>query len=129
MSDRAPTPSPHSPWRAAGLGLLLLEAAGLLGIAAWYLVLLLTGDPADASGAGVTLALAVLAGVGLVLLARLLNAGRSGARTPALLAQVFVVVVGAPLVFTERWYVGVPLVALAGLTSAALLAGTGHRDA
>ena len=123
MSPRVGAPTGNSRWRGLGIGLLALEGVGLLAVAAWYVELLLTGDASDDSGAVVTLVLAALAGAGLLGLAWSLNAGRTWGRTPGLLTQVFIAVVGAPLVTGERWYIGVPMLVVAAVTAASLLSG------
>lgn len=100
---------------------------GLLALAAWYAGHAVIGGAADPGGAVVTACLAAGAGAVLLLLAVALARASSSARTPSLLSQVFVFAVGAPLVFGERWYVGVPMVILALLTATAVIVGIPER--
>jgi NADH:ubiquinone oxidoreductase subunit K len=90
-----------------------LEAVGLLAAAVFYVVELVVATEDDAVRALVSAGLALVAAVGLALVARGLRAGRRWARSPALVANLLVVPVAVGLLQGGRWYVGLPLLALA----------------
>ena len=96
------------------LALLLgVEGGALVVIGAAYGVASLTDDsdrPAALAAAGS----AVLTGVLLVLLARGVAAGRGWARGPALTLNVFALPVAALAFQAGTWWVGAPIVLLAG---------------
>ena len=105
-------PSPGRALRVCA-GLVALEAAGLLAAAVFYLVELLVADTDDTVRALVTVALALASAAGLALVARGLLRGRRWARSPALDTNLLVLPVAVGLVQGGRWYVGLPLLALA----------------
>ena len=98
---------------AACVALVGLEAVGLLAAAVFYVVELLVATEDDVGRALVSAALALVAAVGLGLVARGLHAGGRWARSPALVANLLVVPVAIGLLQGGRWYVGLPLLALA----------------
>ena len=65
----------------------------------------------------------VLAGVGLLLVARSLLNGRRWARSPALTWQIICLPVAYGLFQSGRWYIGLPLAVSSVLTLRGLLAG------
>ena len=102
------------PATLSGVALLVaLQAAGLAGIAVFYVVEILVATTDDTVRALVTAALAVAAAAGLALVARGLGRRRRWARAPALVTNVLVLPVAFDLVRGDRWYVGVPLAAWA----------------
>lgn len=98
--------------------LVALEALGLLGAAAFFVVEVFVATPDDRTRALVAALLALVVAVGMALVARGLAAGRRWARAPALVVNLLVLPVAFDLVRGGRWYVGLPLVlgALAVLT-------------
>jgi hypothetical protein len=94
-------------------GLVLLEALGLLAAAVFYVVEVLVASEDDLTRALVSSGLALVAAAGLALVARALLAGRRWARSPALVTNLLVVPVAVGLLQGGRWYVGIPLLALA----------------
>ena len=66
----------------------------------------------------------MLAGVGLLLVARALFGGRRWGRSPALTWQIICLPVAYGLFQSGRWYIGLPLAVSTGLTLRGLLAGT-----
>jgi hypothetical protein len=108
----SPPPLPGSPLSLVA-GLVAAQGVGLVGVAVFYLVELVVATTSDVGRALVTAALAVLAGVGLLLVGRGLLRGRRWARSPALVTNLILVPVAVGLVQGGRWYVGVPLLAWA----------------
>jgi hypothetical protein len=93
----------------ACVGLVGLEAVGLLGVATFFGVELFVATPDDRVRALVAALLVLSAAVGLALVARGLAAGRRWARAPALVTNLLVLPVAFDVVRGGRWYVGVPL--------------------
>ncbi|MDP9397563.1 MAG: hypothetical protein M3P96_06935 [Actinomycetota bacterium] len=93
--------------------LVALQGAGLLGIAAYYLVGVAVGRASEQRGALVSAALALLAGLALLLVARGLGRARRWARAPALLAQLLVLPVAATPLQGEQVVLGAALLAWA----------------
>jgi NADH:ubiquinone oxidoreductase subunit K len=106
-------PRPKPTTLATCAALVGLEALGLLAAAVFYLVELVVATEDDAVRALVSAGLALLAAVGLALVARGLRARRRWARSPALVTNLLVVPVAVGLLQGGRWYVGLPLVVLA----------------
>ncbi|MGI8696225.1 MAG: hypothetical protein ACR2JQ_06190 [Mycobacteriales bacterium] len=95
-------------------GLLVVEALGLLAVAAFYVVSLFAGHPTSRAAALWTAALAVGGAVVLVLLARALLARRTWARSPVAVVQIVLVPVGVSLALqAARPAYGVPLLVVA----------------
>jgi uncharacterized membrane protein (DUF2068 family) len=90
-----------------------LQGALLVGIAVFYVVELFVATATDTTRALVSAGLTLLAGIGLVLVARGLWQGRRWARSPALVTNLILVPVGIGLLQGGRWYAGVPLLAAA----------------
>ena len=101
--------------RALPLAALLvaLQGAGLLGIGVYYLVTVAIGQAGEQRGALVSAALALLAGLALLLVARGLGRARRWARAPALLAQLLVLPVAVTPLQGEQVVLGAALLAWA----------------
>lgn len=102
--------------RSGQLGAALLvglEAVALVGLAVVYAVRGALGDAASAAGAEAGAALIGLVGVLLGLVARGLARARGWARTPALVVQLFGLLVGVDLVRAHAFVSGAVLVLLA----------------
>jgi hypothetical protein len=93
----------------ASAALVALQALGLVAVAVLYLVELVVSSSDDPARALVTVALALLAAVGLGLVARGLLAGRRWARSPALVTNLILLPVAFGLLQGSVWYVGIPL--------------------
>jgi hypothetical protein len=106
-------PRPKPTTLASCAALVGLEALGLLAVAVFYVVELAVATEDDVGRALVSAGLALVAAVGLGLVARGMLAGRRWARSPALVANLLVVPVAIGLLQGGRWYVGLPLLALA----------------
>jgi hypothetical protein len=105
---------PTAPARPTPLLVLVALAAaqgiGLAALAVFFLVELVVSTPLSVPRAVMAALLTLLAGLGLLAVARGLHRRRRWARAPALVTQLLVVPVGAGLVQGGRWYVGVPLI-------------------
>jgi hypothetical protein len=97
-----------------------LEALGLLGAAAAVAVELAASSASDPLGATVLAGLALVAGLGLALVARGLARRGRWSRAPALVTNLILLPVGYGLVQSGRWYAGLPIMAL-GLAVLVLL--------
>lgn len=104
----------------AGAALVGLEALGLLAAAVFFVVELAVAEADDRVRAATAALLALLAAVGLGLVARGLARRRRWARAPALVANLLVLPVSFDLVRGGRWYVGGPLLLLAAAVLALL---------
>jgi hypothetical protein len=104
-----PVPARPQPLTAVTV-LVALQGLGLAAAAAFLLVEIVVANPASIARASLSAALALLAGLGLLGVARGLGAARRWSRSPALVTQLLVLPVGVGLVQGDRWYVGVPLV-------------------
>ena len=100
--------------------LVALEALALLVAAVGVAVELIVSSAADPLGAAVLAGLALVAGLGLALAARGLARRGRWARAPALVTNLILLPVGYGLVQSERWYAGLPVMAL-GLVVLVLL--------
>jgi hypothetical protein len=86
-----------------------LQGLGLVGIGVFLVVETVVASPSDVVAALVSALLALLAGAGLLLVARgLLRRGR-WARSPALVLNLIGVPVAVGLLQGGRWYLGLPL--------------------
>jgi uncharacterized membrane protein (DUF2068 family) len=90
-----------------------LQGALLVGIAVFYVVELAVATATDATRALVSAGLSLLAGIGLLLVARGLWQCRRWARSPALVTNLILLPVGFGLLQGGRWYAGVPLLVAA----------------
>jgi hypothetical protein len=104
---------PISPVRRAAV-LLVTEAAGLLGLAATYVVGAVTGDALSPVGALLGAAMFALTAALLIVLARAVAAVRSWARSPAIVVQLLALPVGVGLAQARVWLAAVPVLLLAG---------------
>jgi len=91
------------------VAVLLVEATALVVLGVGYAVLSVTGSPENLLGAELAAAFAVVAGGVTGLLARAVSAGRSWARTPAVLINLLALPVAVGLLQGGVWAVGVPL--------------------
>jgi hypothetical protein len=106
-----PPPAPARPTPLVVLvGLVAAQGVGLAGLAVFFLVELVVSIPLSVPRAVMAALLTLLAGLGLLAVARGLLHRRRWARAPALVTQLIVLPVGAGLVQGGRWYVGVPLI-------------------
>ena len=105
---------PSAPARPTPLvvlaALVAAQGVGLAGLAVFFLVELAVSTPLSVTRAVTAALLTLLAGLGLLAVARGLHRRRRWARAPALVTQLLVLPVGAGLVQGGRWYVGVPLI-------------------
>jgi hypothetical protein len=90
--------------------LVAAQGVGLAGLAMFFLVELVVSTPLSVPRAVTAALLTLLAGLGLLAVARGLHRRRRWARAPTLVTQLLVLPVGAGLVQGGRWYVGVPLI-------------------
>ena len=100
--------------------LVALQGVGLLGVASYYVAGVSLGRAAEQRGALVAAALAALAGLSLLLVARGLGRARRWSRAPALLAQLLALPVAVTQLQSGLGLVGGLLLAWA-LTVLALL--------
>ncbi|MEV6349874.1 hypothetical protein [Actinoplanes sp. NPDC051851] len=110
-----------------GVRLLYLQGAGLAVLAAYLVVLDLTGDLVDAGVAVSLTVMAALAAGVIVLIARALGRRAVRARGPAVVVQLFLLATGGFLVQVGPVWAGVVLLALAAVTAALILAPPSSR--
>ena len=103
---------PAAPLRVCA-GLVAVEALALAGAGVFYLVELAVATVDDVGRALVTAALALLAALGLALVARGLFRRQRWARAPALVTNLILVPVAVGLFQSGRWYAGGPLLIVA----------------
>ena len=94
-------------------GLMAAQGGLLVGIAVFYVVELAIATATDVTRALVSAGLALLAGVGLLLVGRGLFRSRRWARSPALVTNLILLPVAVGLLQGGRLYLGVPLLAAA----------------
>lgn len=116
--NHAATPPPQLRVAAA---LVAAQGAALVAAAAVLVVEMVVATADDLVTAAALAAMALLAGVGLLVAGRGLGARRRWARSPALVTQLFVVPVSFSLLGGSRWYVGVPLLVWAAVVLVLLL--------
>jgi hypothetical protein len=90
--------------------LVAAQGVGLAGLAVFFVVELVVSTPLSVPRAVMAALLTLVAGLGLLAVARGLHRRRRWARAPALVTQLLALPVGAGLVQGGRWYVGVPLI-------------------
>jgi hypothetical protein len=99
-----------------------VEALGLLVVTVFLIVELVVSTPSNALGAVVIAALALVAALGLALVARGLLGAARWSRAPALVTNLILLPVGYGLVQGHVWYAGIPLLLLALAVLALLFA-------
>ncbi len=92
------------------VALVAAQGIGLVGLAVFFLVELIVASPTSATRAVMAALLTLLAGLGLLAVARGLWRARRWARAPALVTLLLALPVAVGLVQGGRWYVGVPLI-------------------
>lgn len=112
------------PLRAAA-GLLLLQVVAILGFSAFYLVELARGEGADAVQTLMSVVVFLVGAACLAVVARGLGRGAGWARTPAVLWNVFVLLICVSLAQSGQWALAVLVGAVAAAGIAATLAGRG----
>ena len=110
MQDLPPAAVVQPPALVVLVALVAGQGIGLVGLAAFFLVELMVASATSAARAVMAALLTLLAGFGLVAVARGLRRGRRWARAPALVTQLLALPVAVGLVQGGRWYVGVPLI-------------------
>src|ERR1700678_633753 len=125
MGVRSATDSLNLLWLAAAAQ--GLEAAGLLVVAAGNVSDLAAGQTDQRSNAVAFIGVEVIVAIGLAAIAAGIARGRPWSRTPAVMTQVFAVIIGIVLIQAHRLGWGLPalLFAVAGL--AGLFAPTSLR--
>ena len=125
MGVRSATDSLNLLWLAAAAQ--GLEAAGLLVVAAVNVSDLAAGQTDQRSNAVAFIGVEVIVAIGLAAIAAGIARGRPWSRTPAVMTQVFAVIIGIVLIQAHRLGWGLPalLFAVAGL--AGLFAPTSLR--
>jgi hypothetical protein len=109
MHEPPPAPARQTPLVVL-VALVAAQGVGLAGLAVFFLVELVVSTPLSVPRAVMAALLTLLAGLGLLVVARGLHRRRRWARAPALVTQLLALPVGAGLVQGGRWYVGVPLI-------------------
>jgi hypothetical protein len=104
-----PPPAAPSSALLAVSALVALQGLGLVVVAVFYVVETLVATATDTGRALVSGLLALVAGVGLLLVGRGLSRGGRWARSPALVINLIAVPVAIGLFQGGRWYVGGPL--------------------
>ena len=110
-----------TPVRRAAL-LVIGEGAALALLGAVYAVSGVVGEPEDRVATVLTGVFAVAVGLVLVAVGRALGQARGWALSPAVLAQMFLLVVASGLVQGRVYAIAVPLLLVAGTVLASLLA-------
>jgi hypothetical protein len=122
------TPVDRRPWRRLGAGLALLESLPLLGLALLYLGELVTSRATVVRNAVMLVVLLGAAGVGLLVVARGLLAGRRWARSPAVTWQILLLAVAWYVVTAGHLLTGLGVVLVAVATAVAAVRGTPVED-
>ena len=115
---RLADPTPVS--RVAGL-LVGLQGAVVVAAAVFWLVEAFVSEATSVLNVVMAVLLFALVGAGLLLVARDLARRRRWARAPAVTWEVICLPVAYGLVQSDRWYVGVPLAAIALVVLVAVL--------
>jgi hypothetical protein len=106
--------------RLAGL-LVAVQAAVVLAVAVLWLVEAFVSDATSALNVAMSVLLFALMGIGLLLVARDLVRRRRWSRAPAVTWEVICLPVAYGLFQSGRWYVGLPLAAVALVVLVAVL--------
>ena len=125
MGMRSATGSPNLLWLAAAAQ--GLEAAGLLVVAAVNLSDLAGGPTDQRSNAIAFIGVEVIVAIGLAAIAAGIWRVRPWSRTPAMMTQVFAVIIGIVLIQAGRLGWGLPALVFAAAGFAGLFAPTSFR--
>ena len=125
MGVRSATGSPNLLWLAAAAQ--GLEAAGLLVIAAVNLSDLAGGQTDQKSSAVAFIGVEVIVAIGLAAIAAGIARVRPWSRTPAVMTQVFAIILGIVLIQAHRFGWGFPALVFAAAGLAGLFAPTSLR--
>ena len=120
LVERLPARTPLLPVLVV---LVVLQAVGLIAIAAFFVVELARNQATNTAGALFAAVVALVVGVGMLAAARGLHHGRRAARAPVLVAQLLMALVAVGpdgVVHGGLWYVGLALLVWA-LTVGGLL--------
>lgn len=98
-----------------------IEGLGLVGAGGYVAWGTIVGQPRDLSSAIALAVITVLTGVALLLVARGLWQARRWSRAPAVITQMFVLIVAVPMVRGDESALGIPMVVLAVLGLVVLL--------
>lgn len=115
-TDPAPTYSSRPRGVLLIVAILLLEAVGLVVVAAGFVVTLFQADPLSVGGSVFMAVLLLLVAAGLATMARRLMAGFRWPRSPSLVVQLFLVILAFPY-FTA----GDPVIGLMLIVPAAVV--------
>jgi hypothetical protein len=96
----------------AGVGLLAVEGVALLASGLWLGVRSLSNDVSNRAGGETGALVAILAGVGVLLLARAVLSRKRWPRSPVIVLQILFVPVGVGLLQSGRPGFGVPMILL-----------------
>ena len=99
--------------RTGVAALVGLEALGLLGLAVYMVVQTAVATASDTAGALALAGVLVLIGTGVGVCAWGVLGGRRWSRSPAVTWQIVQAGIGMPLSASARWYVGIPVLAVA----------------
>jgi hypothetical protein len=125
MGVRSATGSPSLLWLAAAAQ--GLEAVGLLVVAAVNLSELAGGQTDQRSNAVAFIGVEVIVAIGLAAIAAGIARVRPWSRTPAMMTQVFAVILGIVLIQAHRFGWGLPALVFAVAGLAGLFAPTSFR--
>src|ERR1700722_20097251 len=125
MGVRSATGSPNLLWLAAAAQ--GLEAGGLLVIAAVNLSGLAGGAPNQKSSSVAFIGVEVIVAIGLAAIAAGIARVRPWSRTPAVMTQVFAIILGIVLIQAHRFGWGFPALVFAAAGLAGLFAPTSLR--
>jgi hypothetical protein len=125
MGMRSATDSPNLLWLAAAAQ--GLEAAGLLVVAAVNVSDLAGGQTDQRSNAVAFIGVEVIVAIGLAAIAAGIARVRPWSRTPAMMTQVFAVILGIVLIQAHRFGWGLPALVFAVAGLAGLFAPTSFR--
>jgi hypothetical protein len=125
MGTRSATDSPSLLWLAAAAQ--ALEAAGLLVVVALNLSDLAGGQTYQKSNAVAVIVIEAIVVVGMAVVAAGIVRLRPWSRTPAVLTQVFAIIIGIVLIQAHRFGWGLPALVFAVAGLAGLFAPTSFR--
>jgi hypothetical protein len=125
MGMRSATGSPNLLWLAAAAQ--GLEAVGLLVVVAFNVSDLAGGQPSQRSNAVAFIGVELIVAIGVAAIASGIVRVRPWSRTPAVMTQVFAVIVGVVLIQAGRLGWGLPALVFAAAGLAGLFAPTSLR--